>query len=142
MFIGAIKKVIQDLIIPEFEFIKGEIRRLDEKIGSVQTEMTVNYQRLDEKIDSMGKRLDEKMDSMGKRLDEKIDSMDKRLNEKVDMGFTALRHEMVSEIKRVDASIVRLDDKIVAVDRKIDLAINIHERLAALEAKVAVGGVR
>jgi peptidoglycan hydrolase CwlO-like protein len=66
-----------------------------------------------------------------KRLDEKIDPTHKRLNEKIE----SIHSGLFSEIKRLDeklsSEIKRLDEKI------IDIAIQIRERLAFLEAKVA-----
>jgi predicted nucleic acid-binding Zn-ribbon protein len=64
-----------------------------------------------------------------KRLDEKIDFHYKNLDEKIDQRFDSLRNELISEIKRVDCSIEGLD-------RELQTAINIRERLAALEAKM------
>lgn len=57
-------------------------------------------------------------------LDRKIDSVDDRVITKID----SLRAEIVSEIRRVDT---RID----ALDREIRTAIDIRERLAALEAR-------
>ena len=58
-------------------------------------------------------------------LDEKIDTRFISLDGKVD----SLRREMIAEIKR-------LDDKVDYLDEKIDTAIQIRERLAALEARL------
>ena len=77
--------------------------------------------RLDEKLEGIRievrsefHRLDEKIDSFEKkvqselhRLDEKIDSLDKRVNQRLD-----------------------------SLEKQLDLAIDIHERLASLEAKI------
>ena len=82
-----VKKIIQELIVPELREIKLEIRGV-----------TVEIKRLDEKIDS----LRNEMHSELRRLDEKIDS-----------GFA------------------RLDDK-------IDMAMKFRDRIAALEAQVAI----
>ena len=71
------------------------------------------------------KRLDEKIDTRFASLDEKIDTRFNSLDCKVD----SLRREMIAEIKR-------LDDKVDFLDEKIDTAIQIRERLAALEAKL------
>src|SRR6266540_443816 len=57
-------------------------------------------------------------------LDQKIDYLDVRLTSKVD----SLRTELVAEIRRVD---VRID----GVDRELRTAIDVRERLAALEAR-------
>ncbi len=60
-----------------------------------------------------------------RRLEEKIDSGLTRLDSKID----SLKAEMVSEIRRMDAHLN-------SIEREIKLAIDIRERLAALEAKV------
>ena len=64
-------------------------------------------------------------------LDQKIDGVDTRLNIKRDgvrseMG--SMKSELLAEIRRLDA---RIDD----VDRELRTAIDIRERLAALEAR-------
>ncbi|MEW6104353.1 MAG: hypothetical protein AB1630_11170 [bacterium] len=117
MFSGAttaMRKLIQELILPELESIKAkvenlgvEIRRLDEKIEGTKAELLSEIRRLDEKIEVNYKRLDEKIDSVFYRLDEKI---------------TGLRAETSLNYQRLE--------------EKIELAIDIHERLAALEARV------
>jgi len=57
-------------------------------------------------------------------LDQKIDAVDARLTIKLD----SLRNEMIAEIRRVDT-------RIEGVDRELRTAIDIRERLAALEAR-------
>jgi|SRR3990170_5641110 len=64
--------------------------------------------------------LDQKIDG----LDQKIDEVDARLTVKID----AVRNEMIAEIRRVDT-------RIEGVDRELRTAIDIRERLAALEAR-------
>ncbi len=64
--------------------------------------------------------LDQKIDG----LDQKVDAVDARLTVKID----AVRNEMVAEIRRVDT-------RIEGVDRELRAAIDIRERLAALEAR-------
>ncbi len=57
-------------------------------------------------------------------LGQKIDAVDARLTVKID----SVRNEMVAEIRRVDT-------RIEGVDRELRTAIDIRERLAALEAR-------
>ena len=64
-------------------------------------------------------------------VDEKIDNVDARPGDKIDSLAAQMGHmrgELVAEIRRVDA---RID----GVDRELHTAINIRERLAALEAR-------
>ena len=73
-----------------------------------------------------------------KRLDEKIESGNKRLNEKIE----SIKNEMLSEIRRLDGRIDGLDkglnERIDGLGRELKVAIEIRERLAALEAKVGI----
>src|SRR5262245_62007831 len=64
-------------------------------------------------------------------LNQKVDGLDGRLSAKldsVDVKVDSLRNELISEIRRLDA---RVD----GVDRELRTAIDIRERLAALEAR-------
>ena len=67
------------------------------------------------------------------RLDQKIDGVDARLTTKIDSLRTemnSMKGELVAEIRRVDA---RID----GMKRELRTAIDIRERLAALEARRA-----
>jgi uncharacterized protein Yka (UPF0111/DUF47 family) len=108
-----IKKAFQDVIAPEIHELHGEIRRLDQKIDGVDA-------RLNIKLGS---------------LDNRIDNMDQRLTIKID----GLRAEMVSELRRVDNSIAAVHTRIDGLDREVRTAIDIRERLAALEARRPAG---
>ncbi|HEV8437510.1 MAG TPA: hypothetical protein VGT40_05400 [Methylomirabilota bacterium] len=104
-----IKTAFQDIIAPEIHALRGEIRILDQKIAGVD-------QKVDQKISA---------------LDQKIDGLDARLTVKIDSLRTetmALKAELLAEIRRVD---VRID----SVDRELRTAIDVRERLAALEAR-------
>jgi hypothetical protein len=64
-------------------------------------------------------------------LDQKIDGVDARLTIKLD----ALRTEALSLKAELFAEIRRLDIRIDGVDRELRTAIDVRERLAALEAR-------
>ena len=64
-------------------------------------------------------------------LDQKIDGVDTRLNIKLD----GVRSEMGSMKSELLAEIRRLDARIDAVGRELRTAIDIRERLAALEGR-------
>jgi len=104
-----IKKAFQDIVAPEIHELRGEIRRLDQKIDGVDARLNI--------------RLD--------ALDNKIDNVDQRLTAKLD----ALRTETVSMKGELIAEIRRLDTRMDGMDRELRTAIDIRERLAALEAR-------
>ena len=108
-----IKTAFQDIIAPELHELRGEIRRLDQKLDGV----------------------DQKLDQKFAGLDRKIDGVDVRLTVRID----ALRTETVSMKNELLAEIRRLDARMDGMDRELRSAIDIRERLAALEARRAAG---
>src|SRR6266540_3830890 len=133
-----LKKVLQDVIAPDLHAIRADIRSLDQKIDGVDAKLTTKIDgldvrlttkidALDQKIDGLDARLTTKIDALG----DKVDDLDVRLTTKIDSLRTetvSLKGELLAEIRRVD---VRID----GVDRELRTAIDIRERLAALEAR-------
>ncbi len=101
-----VKQALQDIVAPELKALQVEIRRLDEKIDSLDGKLST-------RMDSLDKSLNAHMDS----LDYKIDALDEKLTIRMD----SLKAEITTEIKRLD--------------EKIDIAIQIRERLAAIEGR-------
>src|SRR3970040_654848 len=95
-----IKKAFQDIVAPEIHELRGEIRRLDQKIDGVDARLNI--------------RLD--------ALDNKIDNLDQRLTAKLD----ALRTETVSMKGELIAEIRRLDTRMDGMDRELRTAIDIR----------------
>jgi cell division septum initiation protein DivIVA len=72
-------------------------------------------------------RLDQKIDGVDARLTTKVDSLRSEIGSlRTEMG--SMKGELVAEIRRVDA---RID----GMERELRTAIDIRERLAALEAR-------
>ena len=115
-----LKKVLQDVIAPDLHAIRADMRSLDQKIDGVDAKLTT-------KMDGLDARLTTKIDALG----DKVDDLDVRLTTKIDSLRTetvSLKGELLAEIRRVD---IRID----GVDRELRTAIDIRERLAALEAR-------
>ncbi len=111
-----IKKAFQDLIAPELHAIRGDIRVVDQKIDGVDARLTAKIDALDQKIDGVDARLTVKIDGVYQKIG-------------------SLRTEIVSLKGELLAEIRRLDARIDGVDRELRTAIDIRERLAALEAR-------
>ena len=117
-----VKSAIQDIVAPALHEIRGEMQA-----------MHADIRRLDQKIDGVDTGLSHKIDGVDARLSARIDNMDTRLGDKIDSLAAQMGHmkgELIAEIRRVD---VRID----GVDRELRTAIDIRERLAALEARRA-----
>ena len=109
-----LRKLIEDVLVPGIQ----EIRL---KVGSIESEL---------------KRLDAKIDNQGIQLNTKID----QLNAKID----SFQGEFRSEIRRLDQRITSQGERFDSLEKQIQLnredfklAISIHERLAAVEARIA-----
>ena len=75
--------------------------------------------------------IDQRLVALDQKLDQKIDGLDARLTLKID----SLRTETLSMKAELLAEIRRLDARVDGVDRELHAAINVRERLAALEAR-------
>ena len=109
------KKVIQDLVAPELHALRGDMRVLDQRLLAVDQKLT------------------QKLEAVDQKLTQKIDAVEANLTTRID----SLRTETVSLKGEVLAEIRRLDTRIDGVDRELRIAIDIRERLAALEARHA-----
>ena len=106
------KTAFQDLVAPAIHELRGEIHELRGEMHGVRGDIRVLDERLGHKMTV---------------IEQKIDSLDARVMIKLD----ATKAELVSEIRRVDT---RID----GVERELHVAIDIRERLAALEARRVV----
>ncbi|MBI2016433.1 MAG: hypothetical protein HYV94_08675 [Candidatus Rokubacteria bacterium] len=107
-----IKSAFQDIIAPELHALRADIQRVDQKIDAVNA--------------GLGARID----SVDASLSAKIEAMDAKLG--------ALRTETVSMKGELLAEIRRLDARIDGVDRELRTAVDVRERLAALEARASL----
>lgn len=102
------------MAVPSAQIIKKILE------GIIVPEMQVVKDRL-ASIEGEGKSIHSEI----KRLDDKVDNLDKRLNEKID-----------NLDKRLPAQHTLIDEILTFTNKRLDEAIDIRERLAALEAKV------
>ena len=113
-----IKSAFQDIVAPEIHALRGDMHAVTERIAA-----------LDQKIDGVDARLSGKIDAVDGRLGARIDALSGRLDAfRGEMG--SMKNELISEIRR-------LDTRIDGIDRELHAAIDIRERLAALEARRA-----
>ena len=78
---NAIRKVIQELIVPDLQKLIGRIYILDERISSVKNELKSDIIRLDEKIE----HLDEKIDSFKNELKSDIVHLESEVKKDIEL---------------------------------------------------------
>lgn len=61
-----IKKALQDIVVPEIQEIRGEIRRLDQKVDGIL--LTLKIGGLTQKIGNLDARLTDKIERLDARL--------------------------------------------------------------------------
>ena len=78
---NAIRKVIQELIVPDLQKLISKVEILDERITSVRTELKSDISSLEKELKSDINRLENKIEDNEEKMDIKISA----LSEKVDL---------------------------------------------------------
>ena len=118
-----IKAAFQDIIAPEIHGLRGEMQRLDGRITA-----------LDAKIDGIDGRLTAKIDGLDRGLTAKIEALDAKISG-LDSKTLSMKAELLAEIRRVDIRIDSVHSRLDSLERIMPMAIDVRERLAALEAR-------
>jgi chromosome segregation ATPase len=105
-----IKKAFQDIVAPELHALRGDLRVVDQRIIALD-------QKLEQKIDAVDSRLTIRIEALAAQI-------------------TSFRAEMASLKAELLSEIRRVDNRIDSVDRELRTAIDVRERLAALEARL------
>jgi hypothetical protein len=111
--IEKIRELFQNLIAPQLEALKGDIRALDSKSVS--------------RMDALDSKLDIEFDALESKLDTKFEMLQDRIAA-VDARLEVYRRELLSEIRRVEET---LSADFVRLEQKVDL------RLENIDARVA-----
>jgi chromosome segregation ATPase len=115
--LATIQKILEGMIVPEMQAVKDRLASIEGEIKGLRSEI----RRLDDKIDNGLAKLETKIDSGLGRLEERIAHLDDKLT---------------GHVARLEDRIAHLDDKLTFTNKRLDEALEIRERLAALEAKV------
>jgi len=128
---GSFRQIIQDLVAPTLEAIQGDIRALNARIDSVNA-------GLNAKIDSVNSTLSTKIDSLEATLNGKIDSVETTLNARINSVESPLGAKIDGVRTDVQGLRGELHDLRLDVRQKWEESLAVHERLAAIEAKLEI----
>ena len=87
-----VKQALQDILAPEIQGIKGELRRLDERISALEAKIEGTKNELLAEI----KRLEEKTEARFREMDSRFKEMETKLSAldyKVETKITALEEK-------------------------------------------------
>jgi len=71
--INAVKKVIQELVVPELQTIKDDLKDVKGDVKGLQVEIN----RLDGKIDSLHNEMNIRFEATDEKIEDKIESRDR-----------------------------------------------------------------
>ena len=115
---GSVRQAIQDLVAPEIQKLHGEIKRMEGKFDG-------KFEGVEGKLEG----LDGKLEGLRSEMNTRFEAVDRR--------FESLEETVKDNSRKVDSFIEeRAESYTKSMDRKWHEAMDIHERLAALEAKL------
>ena len=133
---GAIERFIERTLAPRLEELSGEVRGLRGELGQID-------KRLTESISALRNETVARIEALEARINGRIDTMSERASafeRHVEERFAALDLRLDERLaaidRRLDDKLSGLDEKIASTNKRFDQALDIRERLAALEAKV------
>jgi phage shock protein A len=107
---GSVKQAIQYLIAPEIQLLHGEIKRLDARVEGMRGEMNARFDAVNRRFEGVDRRFES--------VDKKFDSIEERL----EFVEFSVKETIGVQIQSMDA--------------KWREAMDVHERLASLEARI------
>jgi flagellar capping protein FliD len=155
---GAIERFIERTLAPRLEELSGEVRGLRGELGQIDKRHTESITslrnetvariealeaRLNSRIETLEARLNGRIDTMSERalaferhVEERFVALDLRLDERLAAMDRRLDERLATMDRRLDDKLSGLDEEIASTNKRFDQALEIRERLAALEAKV------
>ncbi len=139
----TIKQAFQDIIAPQLERINGEIAGLKTQIHSLERRTDEGFVSIRNEMGSLEKRMDagfasvrSEVGSLEKRMEEGFASVRNEMDSlRGEMG--SLRGEMGSLRNEMDSLRGEMRQGFAYSNKRVDEVLEIRERLAVLEAKLA-----
>lgn len=92
--VEGLRKVIQDLLVPELKAVQVEIGHLNEGLKLLREEINKRFEETNQRFEKMDKRFEE----MNRRFEEQIGVLHKEMNEK----FNDLKETQMKIFVRLD----------------------------------------
>ena len=120
-----LRRIIEDVLVPGIQEIRLKVSAMDTKIDHQDAQLKARMDQLDAKIDNQNSQFQARIESQGNTIN-------------------SFRGEILAEIRRLDQKIDSFGERFDFLGKQLQLnredfklAISIHERLAAVEARIA-----
>lgn len=145
----TVKRALQDVVAPELQAIRGDNAALRSELQRVEATLTMRLDQMDQRLTQAENRLNELGERLG-RVEVAVGETQVallRFAQETEAQFRELRAEVAHQREvmdvnmrrleeRMDANLRRIDNDLGAIKERLQMAIDIHERLATLEARV------
>jgi flagellar capping protein FliD len=78
---------------------KGDVERLDSKIGSLEDRMDQRFEALEERMDQRFAEVDQRFESMDAQMDRRLESLEERMGQRIQK----VRNSIVASVAAVGA---------------------------------------
>ena len=123
---GAIERFIERTLAPRLEELAGQVRGLRGELGQFDKRMSENNSSLRSEIVSLRNEMQAEI----RALHTRVESVAAQVNTRIDSLSTEIN-------TRIDSLSTQVNTRIDALTQRLDDALNVRERLVALEAKLA-----
>jgi chromosome segregation ATPase len=141
-----VKQALQDIVAPELQAIRGEVKRLDEKIDLTRSELLARIDVVRQELLATRSELLARIDAVRQELLAKVDAVYHELLAKTDLvaekvesnqrEIQFLRQEMERIRDELVARIEAQEDRMRMVAVHIGDVVAMRERMAAVEAAI------
>jgi phage host-nuclease inhibitor protein Gam len=106
--IEEIRELFQNLIAPQLEGIRGDIRSIDVKVESFRRELLAEIRRVEEVLSTDFVRLEQKVDLKLANVDTKLAATNEIMNEK----FAAMNDKFAATNDKFTAMLAAMNEKL------------------------------
>lgn len=142
LFYETVKRAIQDVVAPELQTIRGDNAALRSELQRVEATLTMRVEQIDQRLTQVESRLGRVESAVGETQVALLRFVQETGAQFKELRAEVAHHREVTDVnirrleERMDAHLQRIDNDLGAIKERLQMAIDIHERLAALEARV------
>jgi DNA anti-recombination protein RmuC len=127
---GAIERFIERTLAPRLEEVAGELRSVRGEMQQLETRLTEGLTSLRNEMRTESRAVNGRIDSLGEQVNARINGLSDQVNARIS-GPSDQINALLEGLGG------QLNTRIDALSQRLDYALNVRERLVALETKFA-----